>query len=109
MNRRVIRLPTLASCCRALGDGTRLRVLEILADGERCVCELTDRLGISQPLLSHHLRVLREEGLVAGRREGRWMHYRLEPDAVAELTDALRRVLARYEESARLGRAGCTC
>jgi ArsR family transcriptional regulator len=104
-----MRLPVLSGCCRALGDDTRLRVLEILAGGERCVCELTDRLEISQPLLSHHLKVLREEGLVAGRREGRWMYYRLHRDAVQQLVDSLRQVVETYDMSARLGRPGCVC
>jgi ArsR family transcriptional regulator len=104
-----LRLPAVARCCRALSDGTRLQVLEILADGERCVCELTDRLGISQPLLSHHLKVLRDEGLIAARREGRWMRYRLRPDGVRALTDSLQRVLERYDGSVRLGRPGCAC
>ncbi len=62
---------------QALGDENRLRIVEALRRGERCVCELQDDLGLGQSLLSHHLRTLREAGLVRARREGRWAHYSL--------------------------------
>ena len=83
----------LAQLCKALGDETRLRVLELLSDGERCVCELQADLRIAQPLLSFHLKVLRDAELVVDRRAGRWAHYSLRPDAVAglgEMIDELR-------------------
>lgn len=69
----------------ALADERRLRIVEILRDGERCVCQIQPALDISQPLLSHHLRVLREAGLVRDRRQGRWIHYALVPEAMEEL------------------------
>ena len=75
--------------CRALSDETRLRILALLAGGERCVCELTDALDAGQSLLSHHLKTLREAGLVTDRREGRWVYYTLNADAVGELTTML--------------------
>ena len=66
---------------RALGDETRLRALVLLyGEGELCVCELTEALQISQPKMSRHLAILRELGVVAGRRDGLWIHYRLAPD-----------------------------
>ncbi len=77
--------PPLAARLQALGDGNRIRILDALRGGERCVCRLTERLGMEQPLLSHHLRVLREVGLVSGRRDGRWVHYSVIPEALAEL------------------------
>ena len=65
---------------RLLSDPTRLRMTVLLAAaGELCVCELTCALGESQPKVSRHLALMREEGLVAARREGTWMHYRLAP------------------------------
>jgi len=70
---------------QALADERRLRIVEILRGGERCVCEIQPTLGVSQPLLSHHLRVLREAGLVRDRRDGRWIHYALVPEALAEI------------------------
>ncbi len=74
---------------RALGDPTRLRVIHELAGGTRCVCELRDRIDVAAPLLSHHLRVLRDAGIVTASRRGRWMDYTLAPDVLAGLTDVL--------------------
>jgi ArsR family transcriptional regulator len=71
----------------ALSDITRLSIMERLRRGERCVCELTDALDAAQSRLSFHLRVLKEAGLVADRREGRWMYYTVVPEALAEVAD----------------------
>ena len=60
---------------RALGDETRLRLLELLGNGEHTVADLMATTGLGQSLVSHHLRTLREAGLVFVRREGRWAHY----------------------------------
>jgi ArsR family transcriptional regulator len=70
---------------QALGDPNRLRILDALREGERCVCRLTETLHMGQPLLSHHLKVLREVGLVAGRKEGRWVHHSIIPEALLEI------------------------
>ena len=66
---------------RALADRTRLRLLNLLADGEVCVCFLVEILGASQPKVSRHLAYLRRAGVVASRREGTWGHYRITPPA----------------------------
>lgn len=76
----------------ALSDSTRLRILQILRRGECCVCELMEELDAAQSRLSFHLRILKEAGLVSDRREGRWVYYAVEPDAIAELAEALDRV-----------------
>lgn len=81
-----------ASVFKALGDPTRLRLLCLLLDGERCVCELTDAVEEAQPKISRHLAALRKAGLVATRRDGLWIHYRLaEPThpLMAQLRDCL--------------------
>src|SRR5208282_6865620 len=62
---------------RALANPTRLRLLNLIADREICVCYFVEILGISQPKISRHLAYLRRAGIVAARRQGRWMHYRL--------------------------------
>jgi ArsR family transcriptional regulator len=67
---------------RALGDPTRLRVIQELTTGTRCVCELRGRVDVAGPLLSHHLAVLRDAGLVTASRRGRWVDYRLDTDAL---------------------------
>src|ERR1700693_3359355 len=64
---------------RALADRTRLRLLNLIADKEICVCYFVDILRISQPKISRHLAYLRKAGIVTSRRQGRWMHYRLIP------------------------------
>ena len=68
----------------ALSDEKRLRILEILQRGECCVCDLADSLDIRQSLLSFHLRTLRDAGLVTDRREGRWVHYALDEQALLQ-------------------------
>jgi len=82
-------LADTAGCCRALADETRLAILRLLVGREVCVCELAAPLGISQPLLSHHLKVLREATLVRARREGRWMHYSLDTKGLEEVAAEL--------------------
>lgn len=72
--------PAPAEVFRALADETRLRAVVLLhGEGELCVCELTEALDISQPKMSRHLATLRDAGLVQGRREGFWIHYRIAP------------------------------
>src|SRR5215203_1074017 len=74
---------------RALGDETRLRIIEHLASGERSVSELMAQLDLGQSLMSHHLRILRESGLVTDRRDGRWIHYSIAEPALAACRLAL--------------------
>lgn len=64
-----------------LGDGNRLRILRILSQRESCVCELIDQISLPQPLISYHLRRLREAGLVRTRRKAQWVYYSIDPDA----------------------------
>lgn len=85
-------LARAATLFHALSDQTRLAVLDLLRDGEQCVCDLQEALGAAQSRLSFHLRVLREAGLVTDRREGRWSYYLLNDAAVAELHDLSRRL-----------------
>jgi ArsR family transcriptional regulator len=70
---------------KALAEPIRLQVIEALAGGERCVCDLTEDLGLAQSKLSFHLKVLKEAGLLADRQSGRWVYYRLRPEAIEQL------------------------
>ncbi|NDC34606.1 MAG: ArsR family transcriptional regulator [Synechococcaceae bacterium WB9_2_112] len=70
---------------KALADPIRLQVVEALAGGERCVCELADALALAQPRLSFHLKVLKDAGLLEGRQQGRWTYYRLRTEAISAL------------------------
>src|ERR687892_2551146 len=78
-------LDRAAALFHALSDRTRLSILQRLRFGERCVCDLTDALDAAQSRLSFHLRVLKDAGLVTDRREGRWMYYTLNAEALAEV------------------------
>lgn len=80
-----------AQTLSAVGDPIRLRILDMLTVDQRCVCDIQERLGVAPNLLSYHLRVLREAGLVEAKRRGRWVDYRLAPDASAVVTEALPR------------------
>ncbi|MEW5919583.1 MAG: metalloregulator ArsR/SmtB family transcription factor [Bacillota bacterium] len=65
---------------KALGEEVRLKIIEMLLPGELCVCEIMEQLGLSQPAVSHHMKILKQAGLVSDRREGKWIHYSLDKD-----------------------------
>jgi ArsR family transcriptional regulator len=82
----------LAPSFKALGDPIRLRLLSLIAShegGEACVCDLTEGFDVSAPTISHHLKVLKEIGLVSADRRGTWVYYRAEPAALALLSTVL--------------------
>jgi ArsR family transcriptional regulator len=82
----------LARVFKALADPVRLRLLSMISGaegGEACVCELTVGFDVSGPTISHHLKVLREAGLVEGDRRGTWIYYRVVPAALSVASDAL--------------------
>ena len=91
-------LETLSGRLRALSDPSRLRILDRLRGGEHCVCELTDVLDTGQSLLSFHLKTLKDAGLVTDRRDGRWMHYALDAEGLAELDSFLGSLRRRTRE-----------
>ncbi|HEX2202423.1 MAG TPA: metalloregulator ArsR/SmtB family transcription factor [Longimicrobium sp.] len=75
----------MAKLFRALSDEKRLRIVELLRGGERCVCDLQEAIDAGQSLLSFHLKTLKEAGIVDDRREGRWAFYSLNAEAFAEV------------------------
>jgi ArsR family transcriptional regulator len=79
---------------RALADRTRLRLLNLMSAGEVCVCFFVEVLGESQPKISRHLAYLRRAGVVAARREGKWMHYRVTTPADAHAARVFSEVIA---------------
>ena len=85
---------------KALADPIRLDVIHALARGERCVCDLTADLHLSQSKLSFHLKVLREAGLLTDRQCGRWIYYHLQPDALAALEAWLAELRRHCSQSA---------
>lgn len=84
----------LARLFKALGDPTRVRLLSLIAahqDGEACVCDLTEPVGLSQGTVSHHLKQLVDAGLVSREQRGRWSYYRIVDGALTALADSLAR------------------
>jgi ArsR family transcriptional regulator, arsenate/arsenite/antimonite-responsive transcriptional repressor len=99
---------------RALGDPTRLRLLNLMAGQEVCVCYFTEVIGAPQPKISRHLAYLRKAGVVAARREGKWMHYRLAAPSsphvasiLKSVLDALKQDKTLQRDRQRLNRACC--
>jgi ArsR family transcriptional regulator len=79
---------TLAGGFKALADPTRLRLISLVAahdDAEACVCDLTDPVGLSQPTVSHHLKILVDAGILSREQRGKWAYYRLVPEALDAL------------------------
>jgi ArsR family transcriptional regulator, arsenate/arsenite/antimonite-responsive transcriptional repressor len=77
--------PGLAQVFKALADPVRLRLVSLIGahqGGEACVCELTEAFDLTQPTISHHLKVLRQAGIIDSERRGTWVYYRLEPAAL---------------------------
>lgn len=89
----------------ALSDATRLSILQRLRFGEQCVCNLTDALDAAQSRLSFHLKVLKDAGLVSDRREGRWMYYTMNAEALAEASGMLEGLVSSPTPGER--RAAC--
>lgn len=83
---------TLARMFKALGDPRRVKLLSLIAaapDGEACICDLTEPVGLSQPTVSHHMKLLVEAGLTTRERRGKWAYYRVAPQALAALAGAI--------------------
>lgn len=85
---------------RVLAEPIRLRLVQVLGQGERCVCDLTTELALAQPKLSFHLKVMKDAGLISARQQGRWVYYRLHPDVLLSLRDWLGAVAARCDQPA---------
>ena len=104
---------SLDTLFRALADTTRLRLLNLIADREICVCYFIEILKMGQPKISRHLAYLRKAGIVAARREGKWMHYRLAipQDEVAAriLRETLRHLRERPEMKRDVARLSSAC
>ena len=98
---------------RALADPTRLRLLNLIADREICVCYFVEILQMSQPKISRHLAYLRKAGIASARREGKWIHYRLaipkDEIAASILQEALKHLREKPEMKRDVSRLGVAC
>lgn len=72
----------MAITFKAFCDENRLQILQMLRDGERCACSILDEMKITQPTLSHHMKILCDSEIVVGRKEGKWMHYSISKDGL---------------------------
>ncbi|HEX7496125.1 MAG TPA: metalloregulator ArsR/SmtB family transcription factor [Candidatus Limnocylindrales bacterium] len=97
--------PHAMASLQAIAEPTRARIVALLGHGEHCVCDVGDTLALSPALVSHHLRSLRESGLLRERRSGRWVYYSLDLEALVQLREAVTRLLTPNDEAA----AACLC
>ena len=84
----------MAYVFKALGDENRIQILKLLHNGEKCACKLLDALNISQPTLSHHMKILCDAGIVTGRKEGKWVHYSMCGEGVAQVRALMKDLLS---------------
>ena len=83
-----------AKVFKAFCDENRLQILELLRSGEKCACKLLDDLHITQSTLSHHMKLLCDAGVVQGRKEGKWVHYSIDPTGAERAVELLRQQLS---------------
>lgn len=79
----------IALMFKAFCDENRIQILELLRDGEKCACRLLEEMNITQPTLSHHMKILCDSGVVVGRKEGKWMHYSISEEGLENVMDYL--------------------
>lgn len=80
----------MATMFKALCDENRIRILKLLRGGEMCACKLLEELNVTQPTLSHHMKILCDSGIVVGRKEGKWMYYSISADGANMAVDILK-------------------
>ena len=73
----------IAMIFKAFCDENRIRILKLLTTGEKCACKLLEEINITQPTMSHHMKILCDSGIVVGRKEGKWIHYSISPEGSA--------------------------
>ena len=81
---KIMTIEKIAGICRALGDENGLKIIALLTGGELCACRILEKLDITQPTLSHHIKILCECALVNARRDGKWMHYSINCETFCE-------------------------
>ena len=73
----------IAGIFKAFCEENRIRILKLLTAGEKCACKLLEQINITQPIMSHHMKILCDSGIVIGRKEGKWMYYSISPEGSA--------------------------
>ena len=80
----------MALIFKAFCDENRIRILKMLRSGEKCACKMLDELNVTQPTLSHHMKILCDSGIVLGRKEGKWMYYSISSDGAKVAEDCIK-------------------
>ena len=82
----------IAAIFKAFCDENRIRIIKLLRSGEKCACKLLEEINVSQPTLSHHMKILCDSEIVVGRKEGKWMHYSISEKGVEQAKECLRQL-----------------
>ena len=99
-------LSEVSLLCKALSDLNRLRIIQCLTCGEQCGCELLEQMRITQPTLSHHMKILENCGLVISRRKGKWSHYSLNCHQWTSFRDYIESIRCTCSKDEK---GGCCC
>ncbi|MGN0292115.1 MAG: ArsR/SmtB family transcription factor [Lachnospiraceae bacterium] len=83
----------IATMFKALADENRIQILKLLKEGEKCACHILEEMNVSQPTLSHHMKILCDAGIVTGRKEGKWMHYSISKEAYSKVKESLEELI----------------
>lgn len=97
----------VAVICKAMSDANRLRIIEMLTQGEKCGCDLLEKLQVTQPTLSHHMKVLSECGLVRSYKEGKWHHYSINCEKFKEYKEYIAAITCSCNISQADDSQGC--
>ena len=93
---------------KAFCDENRIQILKLLKGGERCACELLEELSLSQPTLSHHMKILCDSGVVIGRKDGKWMYYTISAEGAALAKDCITEITSVTAQSLPI-HPKCSC
>ena len=99
----------VSKICKAMADANRLRIIEMLTKGEKCGCDLLDELQVTQPTLSHHMKVLADCGLVSSYKEGKWHHYSINCERFREFKEYINSISCCSEDSSEEEKSCCCC
>ncbi|MGN1319913.1 MAG: ArsR/SmtB family transcription factor [Acutalibacteraceae bacterium] len=82
----------IAAIFKAFCDENRIKIIKLLRSGEKCACKLLEEINVTQPTLSHHMKILCDSGVVVGRKDGKWMHYSISEKGVERAKECLRQL-----------------
>lgn len=106
-NKQAEKYTQISTIFKALSDPHRLMIIDMLSCGELCACKILERFQITQPTLSHHMKILSQAGLVDARPEGKWMHYSLNKEAFRELEATFHKIYTDNEDC--ICKEDCLC